>query len=163
MLLLSVRQNESVIHLHISALGFLFEVTSHIGQYSVLSWVPYAIGQVLIIYFIYNSVYVLIPISQFIPPLPYPLAFFFSIYPINLFFTFVTLLLFVYVYLHLFFWFHIKVISYDITFCVWCTSLIMAISRSIHVATNRSIFCNFYDWVIFHFFICTTSSLSISL
>ena len=57
MLLLSVQQNESVIHLHISALGFLFEVTSHIGQYSVLSWVSYAIGQVLIIiYFIYNSI-----------------------------------------------------------------------------------------------------------
>ena len=43
-----VQQSESIIHIHISTLIFIF--FSHIGHYRVLSGVPCAIQQVLINY-----------------------------------------------------------------------------------------------------------------
>ena len=61
------QQSESVIHIHISTLFFRF--FSHIGHYRVLSRVLQAIQymSLLVICSIYNSVYMPVPVSQFIP------------------------------------------------------------------------------------------------
>ena len=90
---------------------------SHIGHYRILSRVPCTVQYVLmfslVIYFIYNSVYMLIPISRFIYPPHSPLA------TISLFSICVILCLFCkYVHLHHFFRFHIQVISYGICLCL---------------------------------------------
>ena len=56
-----------VIHIHVS---ILLQILSHIDYYRVLSIVPF---DILVDYFVYNSVYMLIPTSSFIPPsLIYP-------------------------------------------------------------------------------------------
>ena len=60
----AVQQSESVIRIHIST---FFRFFSHIGHYRVLSRVPCVYSRsLLVIYFIYSSVYMSIPISQFI-------------------------------------------------------------------------------------------------
>ena len=84
----AIRHSESVyVCTHISPL--FFRLSSHIGHYRLLSRVPCAISRfVLAIYFIYSSVYMSIPISQFIPPPLSPLV------TISLFSTSVTLFLF---------------------------------------------------------------------
>ena len=62
--------DHSIIHLY----SFFFRFSSVIGYYKILSIVPCAIcsGSLLVMYFIYNSVYLLIPNSKCIPPLPFP-------------------------------------------------------------------------------------------
>ena len=87
-LLSTVQQNESAIHIHISLLSF--GLPPHSGCHSPLSRVPYTIQYVLIIYniiillsirylviyfiHIVNSIYALIPVSQLLPS-PCPLGF----------------------------------------------------------------------------------------
>ena len=65
----SVQQNESIIHIHVSTLleSFfpVYVITEHWVEFPVLHS-----RFLLLIYFIYNSVCILIPISPFIPPLP---------------------------------------------------------------------------------------------
>ena len=81
-----VYSNVNQLYIYIYPLFFRF--FSHIGHYRVLGRVPCAIQQVLIIYFIYSSVCMSIPISQFIPSPLSPLV------TIGLFSTSVTLFLF---------------------------------------------------------------------
>ena len=52
-----VQQSESVLHIH----AVFFRFFSHIGLYGVLC------RSLLVIYFVYSSAYISIPISQFIP------------------------------------------------------------------------------------------------
>ena len=61
--------DHSIIHLY----SFFFRFSSVIGYYKILSIVPCAIcsGSLLVMYFTYNSVYLLIPNSKFIPPPPF--------------------------------------------------------------------------------------------
>ena len=71
MLVSGVQQSESVIYIDPLFLRFF----SHIGHYRVLSRVPCAIhtvGSLFVIYFMYSSMYMSIPISQFIFPHPLP-------------------------------------------------------------------------------------------
>ena len=79
-------QSESVIYTHLST---TFQILSHTGYYRVLSIAPSVIQQALISYFIYSTAYMSTPVSQFIPPMLYPLV------TISLFSTYVTLFLFV--------------------------------------------------------------------
>ena len=62
-----LQQSESAICVHISPPSW---VSSHLCHGRSLSRVPYRFW--LIIYFIHSSIYMLIPISQFIPPHPFP-------------------------------------------------------------------------------------------
>ena len=55
MLVSGVQQSESVKHMHIPALFFRF--FTPVGHYRVLIRIPSAIQQVMVIYFIYSSVY----------------------------------------------------------------------------------------------------------
>ena len=82
----SIQQSESVIHIYLSRyISLFFRCFSHIGHYIVLSRVSCVIQQVL---FYITSVYMSIPISQHIPPPPLPPV------TINLFSMPVTLFLF---------------------------------------------------------------------
>ena len=69
MLVSAVEQSESVVHIHVSP---LFGFPSHLGHHRTPRRVPWAKQQVLIHYLFYtqciNSVYMSVPISQFIPP-----------------------------------------------------------------------------------------------
>ena len=78
-----------------------FRFFSRIGHQRVLSRVPVLYSRfLLVICFLYSSVYVSISVSQFIPPFCFPL-----LVTISLFSTFVTLFLFCkYVHLHHFSW-----------------------------------------------------------
>ena len=98
----------------------------------------------LVIYFIRISVYMSIPISQFIPPPPPSLS------PLGVH----TFVLYICVYFCLANWFistiflnsKYKHIQY-LFFLFWLTSLCMTISRSIHISGNGTISCG---WVILH-------------
>ena len=58
-----------ILHIYI-----LFQILSIIGYYRILTVVPHAIQWVLVvIYFIYNSVYLLTPNSEFVPSFLLPL------------------------------------------------------------------------------------------
>ena len=63
----AVQQSESAIHIHISP---LFWTSSHLGHHRALSRVPCALQYVPTICFTHSSIYMLIPISQFIPSSP---------------------------------------------------------------------------------------------
>ena len=59
-----------ILHIYI-----LFQILSIIGYYRILTVVPHAIQWVLVvIYFIYNSVYLLTPNSEFVPFFLLPLC-----------------------------------------------------------------------------------------
>ena len=67
---LAVQQSESVIRIHISPL-FQISFPFRSPQSTEQSSLYYTVGSHQLIYFIHNSVYMSIPISQFIPaPLP---------------------------------------------------------------------------------------------
>ena len=64
MLLVSVVQHsESVIHPH----ALFFRFCSHISHYRILNRVPCAIWLVLVNYLLSGSVYMSVPVSQYIP------------------------------------------------------------------------------------------------
>ena len=71
--------------LYVYIYPLFFRFFSHIGHSRVL--IEFS-RSLLVIYFMYNSVYMSVPISQFISPLPY------SLVTISLFSTSVTLFLF---------------------------------------------------------------------
>ena len=64
MLLFSVQQSGSAIYVPICFFIFF----SIMVYYCLLNIVPRAVQYVLVVYFIYTSLYLLIPDSQFIPP-----------------------------------------------------------------------------------------------
>ena len=67
--LLYSKVNQSYIYIY----PLLFRFPSHLGLYRVLSRVPVLHSRSLLVtYFIHSSVYVSIPISQFIPLPPFP-------------------------------------------------------------------------------------------
>ena len=65
MLVSSVQQSGSVVYIHmhtyIYMYNYFFRFFSIIGYYKINSIVPCALQQVLVVYFIYSSVYMLIP------------------------------------------------------------------------------------------------------
>ena len=147
MLVSSIQQSESVLHVYISVPLFLgyFPVTfrplQNIESRSCAThWI--LIGCLLS----YSSVFMAIPVSQCIASPAYPLV------AVRLLSTSMTWLLFceeVHCTPSFFFRFHIQAVLCYLSFCVWLISLSVKITRFIHVATN-DIILSFYGWVIFH-------------
>ena len=147
-------QSDSVIYTNISTLfkGFF----SHTGHYRMLSRVPYAYNRfLLVIHFIYSSVYMSIPVSQITPP-PYPLVIITCFLCLWLYFCPVNKLICTHFYIPV-----IGDIMWYISFCVWLTSFSMIVSRSTHVAANGLIL--FLSMTNIPLPVSTTSSLSIYL
>ena len=117
----------------------------------------------LVIHFIHNSVYMSIPISQFIPPPPPPLHFP-PLVSIRLFSTSVSLFLpCKTVHLYHFSRFHIYVLIYDICFSL--SDLLHSVWQSLD-PTNSLQMTQFHSFLWLSnipLYICTTSSLSIHL
>ena len=117
----------------------------------------------LVIYFIHISVYMLIPISQFIPP-PAPPPHFPPLVSIRLFSTSVSLFLPCKpVHLYHFSRFHIYALIYDICFSL--SDLLHFVWQSLGASTSLKMtqFHSFLWLSNIPLYICTTSSLSIHL
>ena len=108
----------------------------------------------LVIYFIYSSVYMSIPISQFIPTLPSPLVNHKIIFYVCDSISALQISSSV-----PFFW--IPHISISMSFSFWPTSFCMTVSRSIHVSIKWHYSVPLYDLSSITLYMCTTSSLSI--
>ena len=102
----------------------------------------------------HSSVYMLIPISQSIPPPLFLLG-------IHTFVLYICISISLKISSSIpFLWFHICVLIYDTTkvlknnntvfFSFWLTSLCMTVSRSIHISANGTTAFLFYGWVILH-------------
>ena len=118
----------------------------------------------LVIYFIHISVYMSIPISQFIPPPPHPSRRIPPLVSIHLFSTSVSLFLpCKLVHLYQFSRFHIYALIYDICFSL--SDLLHSVWQSLGPSTSlqMSQFRSFLRLSNIPLYICTTSSLSIHL
>ena len=122
---------ESQLHVYIQSLYFLF--FAHINHYRVLSTVPCAMQQVLLIsYLLYVSV------SQFIPPMLFPFVTLSLFSTLRLYFCFVNEFI-----CTIFFRFQIEVISF---ICLSLSDLLsLTTSRSLHVGARGII--SFFLWL----------------
>ena len=141
MLVSAVQQSESTTYIHISP---LLKISSHVGQHTILSRVPYAIQSVFTCYFTYSSIYIFVnpnfPIHPTNLPPWYPYV---SSLHLCLYFCFTNKFIYTIFLDYSYNWYKILFSSF------WQTWICMKVSTSTHIPTNGTIFVPFYGWVIF--------------
>ena len=117
----------------------------------------------LVIYFIHISVYMSIPISQFIPPIPPPPLL--SPLGVHTFVLYLCVSVSAYKLVHLYHYsrFHIYTLIYDLCFSL--SDLLHSVWQSLGPSASLQMtqFCSFLWLSNIPLYICTTSSLSIHL